>query len=217
MHHTPPSIRGQRFRDKNSSETRLPCRMGYARVSTDDQDVALQLDALERAGCKRVFQDHGVSGANMDRPGLDKLLKALRRGDTLVVWRLDRLGRSLRKLVELVDHLGQSGIEFHSVSESIDTSSPGGVLVFHMMAALAEFERALISERTRAGIAAARARGRVVGRKPALTAKQRSEAIAMLSTQPVQVIARRFGVHPRTIVRMRDAHVGTAHSDGATD
>ncbi|WP_321899801.1 recombinase family protein [Paraburkholderia heleia] len=180
-----------------------PERIGYARVSTDGQDVALQRDSLERAGCTVIYEDSGVSGTKFSRPGLDKALQRLQQGDTLVVWRLDRLGRSLRGLVDLVHNLGQRGVEFHSITEVIDTGSPGGVLVFHMMAALAEFERALISDRTRAGIVAARARGKKIGRKPALTEEEQNSAIKMMETQSATDIARRFNVHPRTISRLR--------------
>ncbi|WP_279608328.1 recombinase family protein [Burkholderia ambifaria] len=178
-------------------------KIGYARVSTDEQDLALQIDALTEAGCQQIFTDHGVSGSEFQRPGLENALTELSINDTLVVWRLDRLGRSLGKLVELINHLGHREINFHSLSESINTDSAGGMLVFHMMAALAEFEQRLISERTRAGIAAARARGRRIGRKPALTAAQRSLAITMLETNPISEVARTFGVHPRTVRRLQ--------------
>ncbi|MFD1792699.1 recombinase family protein [Ochrobactrum teleogrylli] len=139
-------------------------RIGYARVSTDEQKVDLQLNALKQAGCEQVFIDEGVSGAIAERAGLQKAMASLRPGDTLVVWRLDRLGRSLINLVALMSELGKRGIEFHSLTENIDTSSAGGRLVFHMMAALAEFERSLISERTKAGMEAAKLRGKHVGR-----------------------------------------------------
>src|SRR5215211_5367331 len=133
--------------------------LGYARVSTADQQPQLQVDALERAGCYRVFTET-ASGARSDRPVLEQVLDQLRRGDTLVVWKLDRLGRSLRHLVDTVTELAERGIGFRSLQEAIDTTTPGGKLVFHVFAALAEFERDLIRERTTAGLAAARARGR---------------------------------------------------------
>ena len=134
-------------------------RLGYARVSTLDQDPALQQDALLKAGCQRIFVDK-ASGKLESRPALDELLEQARPGDTVVVWRLDRLGRSLRHLLETVTELERRGVAFISVTENIDTSTPGGRLVFHLFGALAEFERDLIRERTQAGLAAARARGR---------------------------------------------------------
>src|ERR671919_922476 len=143
--------------------------LGYARVSTTDQPPQLQVDALEHAGCYRVFTET-ASGALTDRPTLTQLLDQLRPGDTLVVWKLDRLGRSLRHLVDTVTGLADRGIGFHSLQEAIDTPAPGGKLVFHVFAALAEFERDLIRERTAAGLAAARARGRRGGRPSVLTA-----------------------------------------------
>jgi DNA invertase Pin-like site-specific DNA recombinase len=133
--------------------------LGYARVSTTDQQPHLQVDALEQAGCDRVFTET-ASGTRADRPTLEQLLDQLRPGDTLVVWKLDRLGRSLRHLVYTVSGLAGRGIGFRSLQEAIDTTTPGGKLVFHVFAALAEFERDLIRERTAAGLVAARARGR---------------------------------------------------------
>jgi DNA invertase Pin-like site-specific DNA recombinase len=142
--------------------------LGYARVSTFEQDAALQLDALAAAGAGRVFTDT-ASGALDERPELARALDHARGGDALVVWRLDRLGRSLRHLVETVADLERRGVGFRSLSESIDTTTPGGKLVFHLFAALAEFERDLIRERTRAGLEAARARGRNGGRPSVLS------------------------------------------------
>lgn len=139
-------------------------KIGYARVSTEEQHLDLQLLALQAAGCDTILSDHGVSGSRFDRPGLHDALSVAQAGDTLVVWRLDRLGRSLSHLVEVVSNLGRHNIEFISLTESIDTRSSTGMLMFHMIAALAEFERSLISERTRAGMAAARARGVKIGR-----------------------------------------------------
>ena len=146
--------------------------VGYARVSTEDQTVALQTDALKSVGCGRLFTDT-VSGAKAHRPGLDAALEFLRSGDTLVVWRLDRLGRSLKNLIELTALLEQRQIGFKSLTEQIDTTTSGGKLIFHVFGALAEFERDLIRERTRAGLAAARARGRKGGRKPKLDTPQK--------------------------------------------
>lgn len=140
--------------------------VGYARVSTQDQTLDLQRDALEGAGCERVFTDT-IGGSKAERPGLDEALSFLKPGDTLVVWRLDRLGRSLQHLLEIVGRLQARGIGFRSITESIDTTSSGGKLIFHIFGALAEFERELIRERTQAGLAAARARGRKGGRPKA--------------------------------------------------
>src|SRR3954467_1460073 len=134
--------------------------IGYARVSTGEQTLDLQLDALQVAGCGKVYQET-ASGAKADRPVLDEVLSYLRTGDTLVVWRLDRLGRSLKHLIEVVAALAERGIGFKSLTEQIDTTTPGGKLIFHVFGALAEFERDLIQERTQAGLAAARARGRL--------------------------------------------------------
>jgi DNA invertase Pin-like site-specific DNA recombinase len=177
-------------------------RIGYARVSTDEQSLSLQIDALSRAGCDRLFTDQGVSGSEFSRPGLEATLAALQPGDTLIVWRLDRLGRSLSKLVELIARLGRHQIGLISLTETIATDSSAGVLIFHMMAALAEFERNLISERTRAGVAAARARGRTPGRRPALSAQQREEALKLLEVYTAKTVAREFNVHPRTLARL---------------
>jgi DNA invertase Pin-like site-specific DNA recombinase len=137
--------------------------IGYARVSTDEQTLHLQEDALKAAGCDRLFTDT-ISGSTSERPGLAEALDFIRPGDTIVVWRLDRLGRSLRHLIETITDLEKRGIGFRSLTESIDTTSPGGKLIFHIFGALAEFERDLIRQRTRAGLEAARARGRTGGR-----------------------------------------------------
>lgn len=147
-------------------------KVGYARVSTHEQNLSLQKDALKQAGCGKIFDDH-VSGAKAERPGLQEAKEYVREGDTLVVWRLDRLGRSLKHLIETVTALEERGVGFQSLQESIDTTTSGGRLVFHIFGALAEFERNLIRERTRAGLAAARARGRKGGRPKALDEKKR--------------------------------------------
>ena len=145
--------------------------IGYARVSTIEQDVALQTDALQQAGCERIFQDK-ISGAKAERPGLQEAINYVRKGDSLVVWRLDRLGRSLKHLIETVGQLEEKGIGFRSLQEAIDTTTSGGRLIFHIFGALAEFERNLIRERTIAGLEAARARGRLGGRPRKLDAKK---------------------------------------------
>lgn len=145
--------------------------LGYERVSTDDQNLALQRDALQAAECYKFFSDK-ISGVKAERPGLKQALKFAREGDTLVVWRLDRLGRSLKDLIALVEELEKRKIGLRSLQENIDTTTSGGKLIFHMFGALAEFERNLIRERTQAGLQAARARGRKGGRRPKLTAQQ---------------------------------------------
>jgi len=152
--------------------------IGYARVSTFEQSLDLQTDALERAGCERLFTDQ-VGGAHTERPGLDQVLSHLRKGDTLVVWKFDRLGRSVRHLIETVGQLQERKIGFRSLQESLDTTTSGGKLIFHVFAALAEFERDLIRERTRAGLDAARARGKRGGRRPKLDDKKRAQAFTL--------------------------------------
>jgi DNA invertase Pin-like site-specific DNA recombinase len=151
--------------------------IGYARVSTVDQTLDLQLDGLRSVGCGKIFQDK-VSGSKAARPGLEQALSHARAGDTLVVWRLDRLGRSLSHLIETVASLEQAGVGFRSLTEQIDTTTPGGKLVFHIFGALAEFERNLIKERTQAGLMAARARGRRGG-KPKAAALNTPRKVAL--------------------------------------
>jgi DNA invertase Pin-like site-specific DNA recombinase len=142
--------------------------IGYARVSTEDQTLNLQRDALQKAGCEHIFTDH-ISGTKATRPGLTDALSHLRTDDTLIVWRLDRLGRSLRHLIDTVTDLQERDIGFKSLTENIDTTTSGGKLIFHIFGALAEFERDIIRERTQAGLTAARARGRTGGRPKALS------------------------------------------------
>jgi DNA invertase Pin-like site-specific DNA recombinase len=177
-------------------------RIGYARVSTDDQTLDLQKDALKRAKCKEIYEEQ-ASGKNTGRPQLEGCLKSLRGGDTLVVWRLDRLGRNLADLVRLIAELEQRRINFESLTEKIETSSPTGRLVFHVFAALAEFERNLIRERTVAGLTAARARGRKGGRPLKLSPKEVKTIRALLKTadMPVAEIAARFGIARSTLYR----------------
>lgn len=147
-------------------------KIGYARVSTDEQILDLQIDALKVAGCDIIHTDAGISGTTVEREGLTKALAAVQSGDVLVVWRLDRLGRSLGFLIDLIARLGDRKAGFQSLTEAIDTTTAGGRLVFHMMGALAEFERSLIAERTREGMKAAKRRGKHVGRPPALSNEQ---------------------------------------------
>ncbi len=176
--------------------------IGYARVSTADQNLDLQVDALHRAGCIRVFTDT-ASGSLTERPQLSAALDYLRRGDTLVVWRLDRLGRSLKHLLALVEGLDEREIDFKSLQESLDTTTPSGKLLFQVMGALAEFERSLIRERTHAGLSAARARGRVGGRKPVLTPHKAAVARRLHDGKEhtVAEIAKILGVSRATIYR----------------
>ncbi len=191
-------------------------RIGYARVSTDDQNLDLQHDALRKAGIAddRLYSDT-ASGKDADRKELLACLKALREGDTLVVWRLDRLGRSLPDLVRIVGELEQKGVSFESLTEKIETGSAAGKLVFHVFAALAEFERNLIRERTRAGLVAARARGRAGGRKPKLSEAQIKEINQMVDAQklPIGRIAELYGVSRTTIYKVaprRESEAGEA-------
>ena len=176
--------------------------VGYARVSTQDQDPALQLDALNKAGCERIFTEK-ASGAQRERPQLQAALDYMRPGDTLVVWKLDRLARSLKQLIETIERLEVHQKGFRSLTESLDTTTSGGKLVFHIFGALAEFERAIIQERTKAGLVAARARGRTGGRPPALSDEDLAEAKALLRDPDITVekVAKRLGVSPSTLYR----------------
>lgn len=186
-------------------KTSMNQRIGYARVSTEDQNLDMQRDALTAAGCSVIYEET-ASGKGAARPELEQCRKALRPGDALIVWRLDRLGRSLPDLVQIVSELEQKDIGFESVTERIETGSAAGKLVFHVFAALADFERNLIRERTNAGLAAARARGRVGGRKPKLDAKDMKEIQALWRDKsiPVADIARRYGVSRTTLYKHLD-------------
>lgn len=176
--------------------------IGYARVSTNDQTLDAQSDALALAGCQRVFTDK-ISGARRQRPDLEKLFEQLRDGDVVVVTKYDRLARSLKDLLEIVELIKERGAGFRSLAEDIDTTTPAGRLVFHVFASIAQFERERISERTREGLQAARARGRVGGRPPALTAQQKAEVRRMRDEEcrTIADIARLFGVSERTVRR----------------
>lgn len=177
-------------------------RIGYARVSTDDENLDLQRDALRQAGCSTIYEE-ATSGKATVRPELEQCRMALRAGDTLVVWRLDRLGRSLSDLVQIVAELERRGVHFESLTEMIETCRASGKLVSHVFASLAEFERNLIRERTQAGLIAARARGRVGGRKPKLGEKQVKEIKALLRDPNIQVseVARRYGISRTTLYK----------------
>jgi DNA invertase Pin-like site-specific DNA recombinase len=176
--------------------------VGYGRVSTDEQNLDLQLDALKSAGCGRVFQDQ-CSGSIDNRAGLSELLKFVREGDVLVVWKLDRLGRSLKHLIRTVDELQGRGVGFKSLQETIDTTTSGGKLIFHVFAALAEFERDLIKERTKAGLVSARARGRIGGRPKAMDQTKVRLAQAMMKDPhaSVEAICQTLQVSKSTLYR----------------
>ena len=156
-------------------------RYGYARVSSTDQSLNLQIDALRKAECDRVFTDHGISGVDPNRPGLSDLMRIVQPGDTIIVWRLDRIGRSMRDLVDRMHALHRRGIGFVSLCESIDMDSAVGELILHLLIAISHFERRLIIERTRAGLAAAKARGVQLGRPPALNGEERCEALSLIN------------------------------------
>lgn len=177
-------------------------QIGYARVSTDDQDHALQLDALRAAGCERIITET-ASGSRGDRPELSRLIENARAGDALVVWRLDRLGRSLRHLIDLSEQLQSRGIALRSLNEAIDTSTPAGRFLFGILAALGQMERELIVERTKAGLRAAAARGRRGGRPAALDDAKVRAARAMLAsgTMSAAEVAKQLGVSPSTLYR----------------
>lgn len=174
--------------------------IGYARVSTDEQNLNLQIDALEQASCSKIFTDT-LSGANFNREGLKQALDYAREGDTLIIWRLDRLGRSLKDLIELVQNIEARGISLRSLHEQLDTSSATGKLIYHVFGALAEFERNLIRERTQAGLRAAKARGRIGGRPHKLSEQDKLEIQTLANSGyiTIQQIAHRYGVSRATI------------------
>ena len=178
-------------------------KIGYARVSTDEQNLDLQIDALNAAGCEKIFMDEGISGITKERKGLSEALSALEKGNnTLVVWKLDRLGRSLGFLCELIERLKGQGAGFQSLTDGIDTTTTGGKLVFHIMGALAEFERDLIRERTKAGMKAAKKRGKHVGRPKALSNGQIQHMRELLNSGKTQgEVAELLGVSANTIGR----------------
>ncbi len=175
--------------------------IGYARVSSQDQNLDLQTDALQRAGCEQLFVEKVTGSGTKARPEWESCQHALRQGDTLIVWRLDRLGRSLKDLVDIIQRLNDRSVGFRSLTESIDTTSTGGKLIFHIFGALAEFEHSLIRERTKAGLAAARARGRKGGRRPKLSASDIKKAVAMLGDPSVtkSEVSEHFGVTRMTL------------------
>ena len=177
-------------------------KIGYARVSTEDQNLDLQNDALKEAKCDHIFEEK-ISGKIKERPALDEALNFMRKGDTLVVWKLDRLGRSLKHLIEIINRLMDNGMYFMSLQEKIDTTSTSGKLIFHIFAALAEFEREIISERTKAGLKAARARGRFGGRPKKLNEEQTQMVKKMWKdhTIPIDEICRTFDISRTAMYR----------------
>jgi len=175
--------------------------IGYARVSTSDQNLNLQKDALLKIGCEKIYEDE-ISGTIKSRPGLDKTLEMLRTGDTLVVWKLDRLGRSVKNLISLISDLNSKDIHFKSITDSIDTSTPSGRFFFHVMASLSEMERELIVERTKAGLEAAKKLGRVGGRKRKMTPSKVSSAKKLLASGVVpKDVAQNLGISIATLYR----------------
>ncbi len=175
--------------------------IGYARVSTQDQNLALQLEALRKTGCEKIFKDK-VGGKKNKRPELTKAMNDLRRGDTLVVWKLDRLGRSVRQLIDLVSELGEQGVQFKSITDSIDTGSSSGRFFFHVMASLAEMERDLMVERTRAGLEVARQLGRIGGRKRKMTDSKIESAKKLLASgTPPRDVAKNLEISIPTLYR----------------
>ena len=211
-----PAAPKVRARSSDAGEiTSKPMLIGYARVSTVDQNLALQRDALTEAGCTKIFTEQ-MSGAVTDRPALHDALEFARSGDTLIVWKLDRLARSMKQLIETVETLRLRGIGFRSLTEALDTTTAQGRLVFHMFGALSEFERSLIRERTQAGLAAARRAGRTGGRPPKLTDDDIEAAKAMLANPDIGVtqIAHRLGVSLATLYRYIPAAL-TANTPGA--
>ena len=185
--------------------------VGYARVSTQDQDTAVQLAALQSAGCELVFQER-ASGGRWDRPELHRLFGQLRKGDILVVWKLDRLSRSLKDVLTLMEKIGDAGAGFRSLTEAIDTTSAGGRMLMQIVGTFAEFERAMLRERTLTGLNAARKQGRIGGRRPTLKTHQQDEIVHLVITgqKTAADAARLFNVHPATISRLLKRHQPSA-------
>ena len=185
--------------------------IGYARVSKDDQDTAVQVAALKAAGCERIYREK-ASGGRWDRPELHRLLDQIRKGDVLVVWKLDRLSRSLRDLLMIMEGLAEGKAGFRSLTEAIDTTTPAGRMMMQMVGAFAEFERAMLRERTKAGLDAARQDGRIGGRRPKLSLQQQAEIRKMVTRgdKTAADAARLFKIHPATVSRLLSRQAGTA-------
>jgi len=177
--------------------------IGYARVSTQDQDTAAQINALKASGCERIFQER-ASGGRWDRPELHHLLGQLRTGDVLVVWKIDRLSRSLKDVLNLMEKIDQAGADFRSLTEAIDTTSPGGRMMMQIIGTFAEFERSMLRERTHSGLDAARKQGRIGGRRPKLNMHQQQEIMHSVNSgqKTAADAARLFDVHPSTVSRL---------------
>jgi DNA invertase Pin-like site-specific DNA recombinase len=182
--------------------------IGYARVSTADQDLQVQIGALRGAGCDPIYQEK-ASGGRWDRPKLQRLLEGLRPQDVVVVWKLDRLSRSLKDLLGILERIDGAGAEFQSLTESIDTRTPAGRMMMQMLGSFAEFERAMLRERTQAGLESARRQGRIGGRRPKLTHRQQEEIVDMIisGTKSPAECARLFLVHPSTVSRLMARHI----------
>ena len=180
-------------------------KIGYARASTEDQDTAVQEKALKAAGCERIYREK-ASGGRWDRPELQRLLDQMRKGDMLLVWKLDRLSRSLRDVLTIMERLGDCGAGFRSLTEAIDTTTAAGRMMMHMIGAFAEFERAMLRERTKAGLDAARKEGRIGGRRPKLSERQQAEIRKMVAKgdKTAAEAARLFKVHPATVSRLME-------------
>lgn len=178
-------------------------KIGYARVSTTDQNLDLQIDALKQAGCERIYQDT-ITGSSTKRPEFDKMIDSLRAGDVLTVWKLDRIGRSLKHLLQIADDLQGKGIHLHIITQGIDTTTPAGKMLFSIMGSIAEYERELIKERVQAGLQAARSRDRVGGRPPALSHEQKKQLVALFHSKALSVsaIAKQFGVSRPTVYKV---------------
>lgn len=175
--------------------------VGYARVSTVDQNLDLQLSALREVGCEKLYQDQ-ISGTKTNRPGLSMAIEVLRKNDTLVVWKLDRLGRTVKGLIDLVNQLHQKEIHFKSITDNVDTSTPAGRFFFHVMASLAQMERELLAERTKAGLAAAKSKGRIGGRKRKMTESKIESAKQLLSSGTLpKDVAQNLGISVPTLYR----------------
>lgn len=177
--------------------------IGYARVSTDNQETAAQVAALKSAGCERIYREK-ASGGRWDRPELQEILARVRRGDVLVVWKIDRLSRSLRDLLSIMERLGEADARFRSLTEAVDTTTPAGRMMLHIVGSFAEYERAMLHERTRSGLELARQNGRIGGRRPKLTSVQQQKLIRLVSqgTKTAAEAARLFDVHPATVSRL---------------
>lgn len=188
-------------------------RIGYARVSTQDQDTQAQITALEQAGCERIFQEQ-ASGGRWDRPELHRLLDQLRVGDVVIVWKLDRLSRALKDVLLILERIEQSGAAFQSLTEAIDTATPGGRMMMEMVGVFSEFERAMLRERTQHGLKQARRAGRIGGRRPKLTRQQRQEIVSLVGSgqKTGAEAARLFRVHPSTVARLLSRHRSKATS-----